>query len=415
MGTEGTPVRGPTLESPGTEGEPVPDIDDQFLMEQERLGSEANQEPFWRRHPHIQHLMDNSAQLWVRTQRFRSIRFFGTFAILYTRRRAFGFSAEAAFWATFTLPWLFLGAVSAISIIAGKDFTEQAEQRVLEAAATVLTQEAVDQVIEPLLSEVVKGSTGLTILGFVIAVWSGSRVFATFVEGSAMLNGSPKRNYFQTRGLAFTIYSLGLLSLGLLVFSMAKWPELWSATLGILPGGTSAWFVVVLLAVAVILATSMMWIANPRRESWWRALPGGTVGLGLLLLGSWGLTAYLAWLLRAGSLYGAIAAPIAVMLWIFVTTMAMFIGITLNATILLFRDVAASNHDALERREDAAMLVARKASSMAKHPRAQAGLSPRHPASDSQAPTDAGSAAPQGDSGPPVADGDRPPVPPESG
>ncbi|MCH9816071.1 MAG: YihY/virulence factor BrkB family protein, partial [Actinomycetia bacterium] len=113
---------------------------------------------------------------------------------------------------------------------------------------------------------------------------------------------------------------------------------------------------------------TMMWLANPRRRKWWFALPGGTLTMLLWLLGSLGLQLYLAWLLRAGSVYGAIAAPIAVMLWILVTTLAIFVGVTLNAAILLYRDVSRQDHSALRHREESALVASGKAVRIAEMP-----------------------------------------------
>jgi membrane protein len=327
--------------------------------------------PFEQRHPRIQQGLDAVTARWTRMQQSEAVRVLGTFAILFAQRRAFGFSAEAAFWATFTLPWLLLGGVSAVSnvaVAAGENRDADIEALVLDAASSVLTPQTVEAYVEPLLDEVVAGSTGITIIGFLVAVWSGSRVFATFVEGSTVINGSPKRNYLETRGLALAIYGLGLLSLAALVFSILKWTDAWKTALGILPGGISFWFVLVGFGLSALAATTMMYLANPRRTNWRYALPGGILGLLIWLGGSWGLQIYITWLLRDGTLYAAIAAPIAVMLWIFVATLAMFVGITLNAATLLFLDVRNRNLASLEHRAESDMITGARLIQMAEHP-----------------------------------------------
>lgn len=327
--------------------------------------------PFEVRHPKIQEMLSSAHVRWVHMQRVGFVRFLGTFAILFAHRRAFGFAAEAAFWGTFTLPWLILGGVSAVSNVAaaaGQNMDGDIEETILDAVRNVLTPEAVDSYVKPMLDEVVTGSAGLGVIGLIAAMWSGSRVFATFVEGSALINGSPKRNYLETRGLALTIYVLGLLTLAIVVFSVVKWPDLWQAALGILPGGVAFWIIITALGLAAAATTTMMWLANPRRTKWRYALPGGGVGLIIWLAGSWGLQTYMSWLLRDGSIYGAIASPIAVMLWVFVTTLAMFIGITLNAAILLFMDVRNRNLASLDHRAESALIAGNRLIQMADHP-----------------------------------------------
>lgn len=270
----------------------------------------------------------------------RLFRFLVSFGMLFGHRRVFGLSAEAAFWATFTLPWLVLGLVSATAGVAnllGEDKTSDVEDAILRAASRVLTQESIDQFLRPLINSVLQGSTGLTILGLVAALWSGSRVFATFVEGSLIINGMPPRGYVKTRGLALAIYVLGLASIGAVAFTVFTWPEAWSSVVGIAPGPNVVYWVVLALVIQTMVLTTILFLADPDRNRWRTEIPGGLLALGVWLLGSYGLSIYLQWLLGAGSIYGAIAAPIAIMLWMFVSVLSIFVGLTLNATLRMSR------------------------------------------------------------------------------
>jgi len=291
---------------------------------------------------------------WFR--QFSAVRFVLTFFTIWSRRRGFGFSAEAAFWGTFTLPWLFLGLLAAVSYAAGildeDDVVAQVEEVIKDTAYQVLTPDAVNSYLIPLLDFLSTGNNTLSIISLIVALWSGSRVFATFVEGSAVINVAPRRSYLRTRGIALSLYVLGLLALLVMIIGAFLFRDLWRSVFEILPGPATPWAVAVALASLAAIMTTMMWLANPRRGNWLLATPGGIVGMLIWLGGSLGLQLYFSWIFRTGSVYGTIAAPLAIMLWIFVATIAVFVGITVNATIVFFKEVAESDRQALDHRED---------------------------------------------------------------
>ena len=95
------------------------------------------------------------------------------------RYRVTGLAAEAAFFALLSLPPLIFGLAGAIGFVAQRfDVTTVAEFRtqVLDLASRLLTPTAVDDVIAPTLDDVLfQGRFEIISIGFVIALWSGSR------------------------------------------------------------------------------------------------------------------------------------------------------------------------------------------------------------------------------------------------
>lgn len=273
-------------------------------------------------------------------RRRRWFRFLVSAGTLFSQRRVFGLSAEAAFWATFTLPWLVLGLASATAGVAswfGDDVTDQVRQTVLNAASRVLTQESIDTALEPVLDAALTGSAGLTVVGLVAALWSGSRIFATFVEGSQVLNGRPPGGYVRTRGTALAIYALGLLGIAFVVGSIVLIPAAWAGLVGIAPGAGDLVLLVAGLPLLVVAMATLMFLADPNRTGWRNELPGGALSVLVWVAGSWGLSLYLRWVFQAESFYGAVAAPIAIMLWVLVSVLAVFVGMTCNAALRLAR------------------------------------------------------------------------------
>lgn len=275
-----------------------------------------------------------------RLSRATSFRFIRSAVLLFSARRCFGMSAEAAFWAIFTLPFLVLGLVAATAGVAqlvGEDVTQQVRQTIIDGASRVLTPAAVNEFLVPLLDGVMDGSSGLTIVGFLAALWSGSRIFATFAEGSVAIHGLPVRSYIKTRALALVSYGIGLLAVAIIVASIVLFPEPWSILVGLAPGGGRPLILLLVFLFLVTAATSMMYIVNPIQGRWRTELPGGALSVVIWLVGSLGLQLYFAWLFRSGSIYGAIASLVAVLVWALVTTTAVFVGMTLNQTIVMAR------------------------------------------------------------------------------
>lgn len=271
-------------------------------------------------------------------QRRGWFRFVTTTLTLFGYRRMFGLSAEGAFWATFTLPWLFLGVLAATSGLArliGRDVGDQVRSALVQAAGRVLTPEAISGTLEPLLDSLQQGSTGLSILGFVVALWSGSRVFATFVAGAEILDGRQARGFVATRAIALGIYVLGLISFAVVAVTIVLFPDFWAAILGLAPGGPQAW-AVALLGVGMIGAlTTILFLSDASSTNWAQHLPGGVLALAVWVVASAGLSLYFRTVVEHESVYGAVASPIAIMLWLFVSVLALFVGMTVNAGIRL--------------------------------------------------------------------------------
>jgi uncharacterized BrkB/YihY/UPF0761 family membrane protein len=66
-------------------------------------------------------------------------------------------------------------------------------------------------------------------------------------------------------------------------------------------------------------------------------LPGALIAMGLWVVFSFGLRWYFTWLFREGSVYGAISAPIAIMLWSYVTCLALLLGAAFNGALAVRR------------------------------------------------------------------------------
>src|SRR6202000_3544499 len=92
--------------------------------------------------------------------------------------RIFGLAAEAGFWALLSLTPLLLvlvGAVAYLPPLFGAHIVVEVEQRILRAAGHFLAPQAVDNVLKPVLTDVVQhGRGGIISISFLLALWTGS-------------------------------------------------------------------------------------------------------------------------------------------------------------------------------------------------------------------------------------------------
>jgi membrane protein len=253
------------------------------------------------------------------------------------RNRVTGLAAEAAFFALLSLPPLIFALVGSIGYVF-ESFSDaraiEVRTAVVEASSRVLTEDTVGSIIEPTLNDVFRGGRYDVIsIGFVLALWSGSRALNVFVETITIMYGlGGHRGLVRTRVLSFTLYVLGLVTgivtIPLVVAGPTLVERVLPARLEMVNG--LYWPAVVVLSVC-FLAT-LYHASVPVRTSWRYNLPGAVFTLALWVFGSfllrWALTTTAG---ESTSIYGPLAAPIAVLLWLYLLSIAILIGAAVNA------------------------------------------------------------------------------------
>ena len=254
------------------------------------------------------------------------------------RYRVTGLAAEAAFFAILSLPPLIFGLAGAIGFVADR-FAVQTianfRQEILELASRALTPDAVNSVIAPTLDEVLSGGRFEVIsIGFVIALWSGSRALNVLVDTITIMYGlGGRRGIVRTRALSFSLYIVFLLAGVVLLPLVLAGPSLVDRMLSnrfdLL---ASLYWPVVLVGSVCVLAT-LFHLSVPVRSRWRGELPGAALTLLMWIGGS----ALLRWVLDlstgSSSIYGPLAAPIAVLIWLYVINIAMLIGAAFNTAV----------------------------------------------------------------------------------
>jgi membrane protein len=256
--------------------------------------------------------------------------------------RVLGLSAEAAFWQLLSLPSMFLALVATLGYASRWFGTDPVEtERQVESTMTdAFSQQVVDQVIHPMLHEVLfNGRADIISIGFAIALWAGSSATATFVNTITIAYGMrDQRGPVRSRLLALWLF-LGSVLFGVIVLPMlVLGPDLLNRTFPERLRHTTsnivsaAYYPTVVLLLMIGL-TTLYHLAPPRRLPWHRGLPGAVVALIIFLSGSAGLRSYIRFILDHNHAYGRLAAPIAALLFFYVLALGVLFGAEFNAAI----------------------------------------------------------------------------------
>ncbi|WP_394429272.1 YihY/virulence factor BrkB family protein [Streptomyces sp. SGAir0957] len=252
--------------------------------------------------------------------------------------RILGLAAEAAFFTLLSVPPLLLSLVGLLAYVdswTGADTIAGVRDNILEASRTVLTDQGVKEIAQPILDDVIQGGRPDVIsIGFLISLWSGSRAVSTFVDTVTVMYGlDGVRGIVKTRLLAFLLFLIGLVVGSVALPLMIAGPD---AVIGLVPWSETVvqilyWPVVLVLSVAFL--TTLYHVSVPVRSPWIEDVPGALTALAMWIPGSFLLRLYLTNTIEGPTIYGSLAAPVAVLLWIGVSAFAVLVGAAVNAAI----------------------------------------------------------------------------------
>ncbi len=198
-------------------------------------------------------------------------------------------------------------------------------------------------VIDSTLAGIRRGSSGGTLsLSLVFSLWVASSGFAAVIDAlNAAYDVKETRPWWKQRlvALGLTFGIVLLLAAALILLGYGDRIPLWLS--GRLHFG-SAWFAVgwnvlkwLLLLGFLLMAFNVLYIYAPNveRRRWHWLMPGTVLGVGLWLLVSYGFKLYLGFFNTYNLTYGSIAAVIILLLWLYLSGIAMLVGGELNSEI----------------------------------------------------------------------------------
>jgi membrane protein len=251
----------------------------------------------------------------------------------------FAESAQAAFWSALSLPPLLLGMLGSLSYVAplfGPDTLPVIQQRLIDTANSFFSHNVVNEIIQPTVRDIVKSARGEVVsLGFVISLWAGSSAISAFVDSIVEAHGQtplrhPVRQRFFALGLYVVALGFAIVTAPLIALGPRKVAEF-------LPDGWgnllhTAYFPA-LVGGLIVGATVLYRVALPKPLPSHRLVIGSVVATAFFLIATLGLKVYLTWITKTGYTYGALATPIAFLLFAFLGGFAIMVGAEVNAAI----------------------------------------------------------------------------------
>nr|WP_324192632.1 YhjD/YihY/BrkB family envelope integrity protein [Nocardia transvalensis] len=258
----------------------------------------------------------------------------------------FAKSAAAAFWQTLSLAPLLLGLLGSLGYVGGwfgPDTVHIVETKIMSFSRNLFSPSVVDDLIAPTVSDVLQRGRGAVVsVGFVLSLWAGSSAMATFVDAIVEAHGQQDaRHPVWQRLFALLLYVLFLVVAVFVLPLVAVGPTLVGR---VLPDGwrepglrlIDTFYYPTTGLLLIVGLTTLYKLALHRSLPWHRLFGGALVAGVFFMAASDGLRRYLAWVTRTGISYGALATPIAFLLFTFFLAFAVILGAEFNATVQEF-------------------------------------------------------------------------------
>src|SRR6195952_269628 len=207
------------------------------------------------------------------------------------RNRVTGLAAEAAFFAILSLPPLIFAMAGSIGYVFAQFSNSQIDdvrQNVLDLASRALTPDTVNDIIKPTLNDVLEGGRYDVIsIGFILALWSGSRALNVFVDTITIMYGlGGHRGIVRTRALSFLLYVMGMVTGVVTIPLVVAGPTLVRRWLPDRLSFLNGLYWPIVLVLCICFLTTLYHVSVPVRTHWRLNLPGAIFTLFCWVFGS---------------------------------------------------------------------------------------------------------------------------------
>jgi membrane protein len=196
-------------------------------------------------------------------------------------------------------------------------------------------------IVEEQITRIAQGSSGglssAFIIGFLIALWSANAGMKAMIDALNVIYGeTEKRSFIRLNLLSLVLTLAGLIFLLLAISAVIVLPLVFS-WFGI-AGWTEwafAWLRWPAIMIVIVLGLAVLYRFGPSRESaQWRWLSvGAVVAMLLWIAGSALFSWYLSSFADFNATYGSLGAVIGLMMWLWLTSIAILLGAEINAEI----------------------------------------------------------------------------------
>jgi len=274
------------------------------------------------------------------------------------------------------LPTLMIGA-SVVSLLGGDDTSIDFSGYLREEGASATLAKTAESIVKTAVDSAPTQASTIGIVGLATLVYGASRAFAAAGRALDVIWRRKQKGWTISRrilGIGWTIVLLVLgLIAGVLVFVGRGLAEDLLDLLGLHDVSAPLWTILRWPVAALLMMLSMrlvMWAApSPPRGPFRLVTPGAATAAGIWLVASAGYGFYVGELSSYNATYGAFAALVILLLWIWLTSMAFLAGCELDAVLVERR----------EARESAETAISGEPAAAAPHPVGAPERPPREP------------------------------------
>jgi membrane protein len=266
----------------------------------------------------------------------------GTWRLLTTvyselwRTRAFTVAAALAFYFLFSLVPVLVIFSSLLQFLPVADVFEQ----LLDLMAQMVPPDSMT-FVEHIVSDILTPNRGkLLSFGILGYLWTASGGFTSLIESlDIAYDVKVSRPWYRDRirALAMAFSSGGLVSLSVLLLIVGPHFGHFLAEVFPVPRAVEhLWPVIrpVFIFITFVTGLEVIYYLGPNaKHSFISTLPGAAIAVSIWLIGSWGLNYYLSNFTNYNATYGSMGAIIGLMLWFYITGLAILIGAELNAEL----------------------------------------------------------------------------------
>jgi membrane protein len=215
-------------------------------------------------------------------------------------------------------------------------------QETLHQYLAAVIPDSTSTLIDTTLGEIARGSDPLTLSSaLVFTWWAASQGMLAIIDSlNVAYEVEESRPWWKKYLLAsaLTIVWLALLASGLLFLIYGdRLNEFMASQAGYSGFIAGVWpaFSWLLVLAFVVMAFNLLYVYAPNVEHrrWRWLMPGTVVGVGLWLLASYGFQLYLRFFNRFSVTYGSIGAVIILLLWLYLSGIAILVGGEVNSEI----------------------------------------------------------------------------------
>ncbi len=185
-----------------------------------------------------------------------------------------------------------------------------------------------------------RGTAGLAlVLGLAVALWSASGYVGAFMRASAVIYETPEgRPFWKLRPLQLAITLGMVLLLALIALALVLTGPIVEAVadpIGLSDAAVTAWEIAKwpVIAVAFVVMISLLYYTSPnvRQRGFKWVTPGSVFALVVWIVASVAFALYVANFGSYNKTYGSLASVIVVLIWFWITNLAILFGHQLNA------------------------------------------------------------------------------------